>query len=404
MKLGNTSQSTVPVPNFFLNNSLNQMETFEVSDKKRYFREKDLFRMTKDINFCNNPRNFNRKHENFNKQKYIPDLTNINSILKSYSNNHYKKTHNYFSSPKHDSYEQYRSFLEKTNVTNFTNPNLKDEIKNNINVLINKIKSEYDLDKWAKTDTRSNFLTFNTDEEQQQHTAYDSSASYLMNNNYSVTKANLKNLKANETDAMKFKTILRDKVKTMSINKNLKEKLISTMDKFNDSSSDKFYKAKKSSLISKEAFRADEDAFQALSPKSKTRIDFKENNNLIDKNNKFNLSKVCLPVVTTKYSQVSQKVFDNLEQVEKLRKENKFIYQRFKDTSLYRDFPSPDRKEFVIKKGERLRNKSKKDFVDNTLVDFSKYNASKHKNVFCEDYDINEKIMLKFKKAKDFFI
>ncbi len=418
MKLGNTSQSKVPVPDFFLNNTLKQMETFEISDRKRYFREKDLFRMTKDLNFCNNPRNYNRKHENFNKEKYVPDLTNINSILNNYTTTSKKFGFNDIT-PKANTFNNFRNFLEKTNVTNFTNPDLRDEIRFNIKVLINKINDEYDLTKWASTDTRSNFLQTNSDN-------YFTSNNFNSNNtrSFGLTKTEKK---FNETDATRFKTILRDKINTMSIDKNLKHKLVKNVNKFNDSTSDKFYKTKTTNIISnlekndfmnKENFskekylltssctQDDNTRLSKEKPKfNNTSNNYKSlnRNDLIDINDNFNIRKITLPAVATKYSTVNSDFYNNLTEVEKLRRENKSIYERFKDSTLYRDFPSPDRKEFVIKKGENLRAKTKKDKEDKCLIDFSNYNASKHKHIFCEDYDTNEGVMIKFKKSKEVF-
>jgi hypothetical protein len=72
MKLGNTSQSIVPVPNFFLNSTFSDVDTFKVPSRRRYFREKDLFRHTRDLNFSNNRRHNQKKYEDFNKEKFIP--------------------------------------------------------------------------------------------------------------------------------------------------------------------------------------------------------------------------------------------------------------------------------------------------------------------------------------------
>ena len=64
------------------------METFKVSKSKKYFREKDLFEKTKEMNISNYTRNLTRKNENFNKTKYKPDLTKLNTFLnKSNSTN-----------------------------------------------------------------------------------------------------------------------------------------------------------------------------------------------------------------------------------------------------------------------------------------------------------------------------
>lgn len=194
MKLGNTSQSSVPVPNFFLNKNINQMETFQVSKGKRYFREKDLFQSTKELNFSNSTRNMNKKHENFNRTKYIPDITTLNTFLnrsnnslkdkkkhnesfkeKDYNKDNYIQTENEKENThsgrlgtdniKKDSFQNFRNYMEKTNVSNYTNKDLREQIKTNINVLIDKITNtnNYDLDKWMHVDTRTNFIDTNTD-------------------------------------------------------------------------------------------------------------------------------------------------------------------------------------------------------------------------------------------------
>lgn len=445
MKLGNTSQSKVPVPDFFITKNLKQMETFQVSDRKRYFREKDLFRMTKDLNFCNNPRNYNRKHENFNKEKYQPDLNNINLLLTNYNTTNSKKFLNTIVSPKANTYDNFRYFLEKTNVTNFTNPDLREEIRGNINILINRINDEYDLNKWASTDTRANFMPTNTENYFTKNN-FNSSTNRI----YFTTKTDKK---FNETDASKFKTILRDKINTMSLDRNLKTKLVKNVDIFNDSISDKFYKTKTSNIITNfnqiknenlnssttENFKKenmnntnqDHNLRTSLSNEkyfhkeitlnsnkkinnSSTFSNFKSlnmnknnysinNNEMIDINDNFNIGKITLPVVATKYSGVNSNFYNNFNEIENLKIENEKIYDRFKDSTLYKDFPSPDRKEFVLKKGEKLRAKTKHDKIDKNLVNFSNYNANKHKTVFCEDYDTNDGFMVKFKKSKEVF-
>jgi len=427
MKLGNSSQSKVPVPNLFLNRTLKQMETFNISDRKRYFRENDLFRMTKDLNFCNNQRNFNRKNENFNKKKIFPDLTNIKNILENYSTINTNRNIFMNTSPNSKSqidrntFDNFRSHLAKTNVTNYTNPDLRDEIRTNINVLINKINYEYDLNKWASVDTRTNFLP--TDSKNYfTSNNFNSNKKTLLNENFFQTKSD--NEIFNETDAKKFKNVLRKKVKTMAINEELKHKLIENIDKFNDSNSEKFYKTKSTNIISKyDKNNENENQYNDINFMNNENVE-KDNisnkvhsknlsvgfinnkrsfNAALDMIDNFQIGKLALPFVAKKYSKVNPDSKNNLTVVNKLRDENKRIYERFQDSSLFKGFPSPDRKEFIIKKGEKLRAKSKKDKIDKTITDFSNYNAIKHNNIFCEDYDTNDGFMIKFKKTKEVF-
>jgi hypothetical protein len=69
MKIGNVSQSVIPVPDFFYTRSLKPMDTFNITQyNKRYFRPNDLFNKTQDINLGNNYRNRDRKYEEYNKK------------------------------------------------------------------------------------------------------------------------------------------------------------------------------------------------------------------------------------------------------------------------------------------------------------------------------------------------
>ena len=82
MKMGNTSLSIIPVPNFYMNRTLYEMETFKIRKKKNYFVEEDLFKKTKDLNLSNNPRLNLNKFENFNDGKSLIILSIVFSYLK----------------------------------------------------------------------------------------------------------------------------------------------------------------------------------------------------------------------------------------------------------------------------------------------------------------------------------
>jgi len=316
---------------------------------------------------------------------------------------------------------------------------LRNEIRGNLNVLINKLSDVYDLDKWGHTDTRNNFLQTNSIDDNFNNNYYNNRNHSTENEFYFNSKSESK--KFNKTDADKFKTILRQKVINMSIDNNTKTRLTKNYDKFNDSSTDKFYKPKMTNIIAKEAFlsensnaennKSEKENLNNSAENKKTKNfnltthpnlnnlnttrnhlnNYNNTNNIktnyrsgiIDINDKFNIGKLTLPAVATKYSSVNPDFSVNLTEVDKLRKDNWKIYDRFKDTTLFKDFPSPDRKEFVVKKGEKLRINSKKDKIDKTQLDFSNYNATKHKHVFCEDYDTNDSVMVKFKKSKEVF-
>ena len=82
MKLGNISQTIVPVPNFFMDTT-KDIDAFKVyyenkNNKKRikrchsYFSKSDLLSSNLDININNNPRVTNQKFYDLNKELYVP--------------------------------------------------------------------------------------------------------------------------------------------------------------------------------------------------------------------------------------------------------------------------------------------------------------------------------------------
>lgn len=407
MKLGNTSQTSVPVPNLFLNNNINSIETFKVNKSKKYFREKDLFQKTKEINFSNYTRNLTRKHDNFNKTKHKIDISSLNTFL---NKSNATMNNKIFTMPKEDpnkdSYENFRNYMDRTNISKYTSPDLRNEIKTNISVLIDKINHNYDLNRWLQTDTRTNFIDTNTD-----YLKNKNIFETVKNNFYSTKTEGCKNLKENES--FRFKSVIRDKVKGMSINKEYKKKLLAKIDMNNNSFSDKFYKTKNSTIVNinstdevlkTEASEEKNNTQMNTLSNLNTQEKIKKNHNINIIDDKIDVKNICFPPVMNKYSTVSSNNLLNQMEVDKLKTTNFRIYNRFDNSNLYRDFPSPDRKEFINKRGEKLRLNTKKDKIDKSLVDFSGYNTTKHRDIFCEKYDTNQGFMEKFKKSKDAFV
>jgi len=199
MKLGNTSQSVVPVPNFFYTRSLVDRETFHISTKKRYFREKDLFSKTRDMNFCNNPRNLHRKYEEFNKTKYIPvhNQTKVHTTpdiqeLPLRRKNPFDEKEGTLK-PIED-IKNMKDFLHKTNTMNYTNPELRVEIKNNIGNLLDRINSNLNTQKFDEYDTMAMF-------------------NKTIEINYTPITLHNQN---NESESTKFKNILKRKLESMT--------------------------------------------------------------------------------------------------------------------------------------------------------------------------------------------
>ena len=143
MKLGNVSQSIVPVPNFFLDKSEKNLETFKISNKKSsYYRDRDLFQKINDLNLNHNQRSSKRKSEEENKEKYIPIYNRT-----FYPNNaNLKNTYfpNIIDSSKtktiypESGYQQFVDYKNKTNYNKFFNPDLREQIMHDTKNLIDR--------------------------------------------------------------------------------------------------------------------------------------------------------------------------------------------------------------------------------------------------------------------------
>lgn len=61
MKIGNLSQTLLKVPQFFLYPQKRNMETFKINTNKKPYRETDLLKSMKEMNYNNNYRNVQRR-------------------------------------------------------------------------------------------------------------------------------------------------------------------------------------------------------------------------------------------------------------------------------------------------------------------------------------------------------
>ena len=172
MKLGNVSQSIVPVPKFFTDKEIRTIDIFKLNDhslkkinnkrRQNYFRTNDLFELNHDININHNPRTFtNDKDINYDGKKYIPiyDRTFFNSNAEK------KKTYfphilNTFKVKPLDlpnnknEYGNVFKYLKNTNLNNFLKKDLRQEIMDNTKNLIDRINITYDLNNWNNFNTR----------------------------------------------------------------------------------------------------------------------------------------------------------------------------------------------------------------------------------------------------------
>ena len=171
MKLGNISQSIVPIPKFFTDKTIRTIEIFKDSDftykkfnnrrKKSYFRSGDLFTSTRDINFSNNPRTVTIFKENSEEKKYIPIYD------RSYYANNAEIKETYFpdiinrfkvkpldvESNKNE-YKNLLKYFKSTDFNYFLKPNLRQEIMDNTKNLIDRINITYDLKQWNEFKSR----------------------------------------------------------------------------------------------------------------------------------------------------------------------------------------------------------------------------------------------------------
>ncbi len=219
MKLGNTSQTLITVPKFFYTKSEKDVDILNNTQRKKYFREKDLFNKSRDLNFCNNQRKNFRNFEHQNVEKYIP-IHKMEATLRSFSENKQTlhSTHKSRTDMSDDEsvantsgeYDKFTKYMKDTNITLQTKGDLRDEIRGNISNLINKINTNFDIDRWNKTDTRSQY-------------------NYNNSNVYSpLTLFNMTNFSEQE----KFTNTLRDKVSSLKeIDNNVRKKSIKHIDR-----------------------------------------------------------------------------------------------------------------------------------------------------------------------------
>jgi hypothetical protein len=199
MKLGNVSQSIIPVPDFYFTRSLREMDTFSVSTfPKKYFTEKGLFKQTKDINLNNNLRNRHRRYEKYNREKFIP-IHRLNQNKKEETKQEKKTFDDSYDSDDENKAgknelpvdENSRKYLvDFREALDKKSENLRNEVKNNLDNLMVKLNTIVDKNKYSNYDTSQNYYKANAEE-------------------YSdITHFNINN----ENETNKFKKLLKDKI------------------------------------------------------------------------------------------------------------------------------------------------------------------------------------------------
>ena len=305
MKLGNVSQTIIPVPNFFMDTT-KDIDTFKVyyenkNNKKKikrchsYFNKTDLLNSNLDININNNPRVTNKKFSEINKEIYIPIYKKLNSLNISEIKNTYfpdfKNKKNSANSGKMKEFLNYKKII----INKKANEELRNEILNNTYNLIERINSNYDLTKYTNFDSRTTF-----------------------NKHFQTGNSKLSNaIKKTYSEKDLFRKALKDKVLSLkTINSNTKECI-----KNNSYINNYLYIKEKGNNKKKE--------------ENKNSIDQKLNN---CKNNLLKL----------KYNNKEPFLYNKKDR--DFIKDNKYLTSRINRTNLYKDFPSKTRIEFNMKK------------------------------------------------------
>ena len=341
MKLGNVSQSIVPVPKFFTDKNIRTIEMFKTNDKyqpktvkKRkinYFRSDDLFKSNKDININHNPRSSTNIKDNYDEKKYVPIYDRkfypSNSEQKETFFPHIIDTFKVKALDVPSNKNEYKNvfkYLKNTNLNNFLKKDLRQEIMDNTKKLIERININYDLKQWNDFNCRTTMNKELQTAFSPLTDAIQSTGSYKEDFIKAVHRKSL----GLKTITEKSKTILKNNIKN-------KEKKV----KYESNSSSK------NNMV-----------------KNKSDLD-----RLLDNNRSNLLSLRSNNIEPIEYSKENK---DFIEQ-------NKSITTSINnDIKLYKYFPSMIRKEFEIKKV--FPRKKKISIIDDWgTIDINKYKSKK---------------------------
>ena len=364
MKLGNISQSIVPVPNFFVNQKTRTIETFnlypktcknnsgikkilklnlnkassksenssleknketsvtlsktsrqipkiEFKKKSNYYRDCDLLTTFYNLNINKNPRNFTRQWIRMNEEKYIP------LYYRNEYNNYKENKTTYFpdivdvNKPKSvtkklltikccENYNNFEEYKKKQDIPGFLQPNLREELQTQTKNLIDRINMNYDIKKWNKFDSRTTLNRF-----------------------YQTEYGPLNRvIKHSETLSEKFGKTLKLKALNLSNINDQTKKVIEKSMSNNDIEKD-----------SDNNLNNEEKYYKTLVQNSENfLLKLKYNN---EENPKYN------------------------SRDKKFIEENKYITSKINKTKLFKEFPSKTREEFNVKKIVKYKNLKK---------------------------------------------
>ena len=340
MKLGNISQSIVPVPKFFTDKNTRTVEIFKSNNRfgknnlnKRsnsYFRSRDLLTTNCDLNINNNPRTFNHGWEGSDTLKYVPLYDRGNYPSNAYNKNTYfPNIIDTFKVKKIDlpsnknEFHNVHKFLKNTNLNTFLKKDLRKEILENTKNLIDRINVTYDMNNWNEFDSRT---TMNNEFQ----TAYSPLIDAIQNSlDYKEDFMKTMNEKS-----LSLKTI-SEKTK-MSLENNIKKK-------------DKIYMNRTINGL----MRNNSD-LDILLNKNRTNLLKLKNNNM----------------EPPEYSNEDKKFIED----------NKIITKKINTCNLYNNFPSKTRMEFEIKK---VFPRKKKFSINDDWGTINIDNYRSKKEIFC---------------------
>ena len=310
MKLGNISQTIVPVPKFYTDKNTRTVELFKSTKtfgnktlfkrSNSYFRSKDILTTNCDLNINHNPRTFNHEREDNEKLKYIP----LYDRGKFPNNADNKKTYfpniiDTFKVKKVDGpsnkneFNNVKKFLKNTDLNTFLKKDLRKEIIENTKNLLDRINVAYDMNRWNEFDCR---VTMNNVFQ----TAYSPIIDMIQN----TTDYKEDFMKTLDEKSLSLKTI-SDKTR-MSLENNIKKKERNNMSR------------------TMNGLMRNKSDLDSLLNKNRTNLLNLKNNNQ----------------EPPEYSKEDQKFIN----------ENKNITKKINTCNLYNNFPSKTRMEFEVKK------------------------------------------------------
>ena len=310
MKLGNISQTIVPVPKFYTDKNTRTVDIFKSNNKFRknalikrsnsYFRSKDLFSINCDLNINNNPRTFNHEWEGSDELKYVPiydrgifpnNANRKNTYFPNIIDTFKVKKKNEPSNK--NEFNNVKKFLKNTDLNNFLKKDLRQEILDNTKNLIDRINVTYDMNKWNEFDCRT-----------------------TMNNILQAAYSPIIDVIQNSNDYKE------DFIKTLD-EKSLSLKTITNQSKI---SLENNIKKKEKNIMNRtiNGIMRNNSDLDILLNKNRTNLLNLKNNNM----------------EPAEYSKEDQKFIE----------ENKRITKRINNCNLYKDFPAKTRMEFELKK------------------------------------------------------